>query len=127
MTTSRVAHPRRDADRRPARTSRRSAPTSRARSSSAPSLCKRSKLVVDDRALALTDGALNVAATAGELDASAIHAELGEVLVGRSQGRERDDEITIFGAVGLAWQDLVAAELCYRQAVEAGAGTFIDF
>lgn len=93
----------------------------------AATLCKQAKLVVDDRTLALTDGALNVAATAGELDASAIHAELGEVLAGRAKGRERDDEITIFGAVGLAWQDLVAAELCYRQALEAGAGTFIDF
>ena len=49
------------------------------------------------------------------------------MLAGRAKGRERDDEITIFGAVGLAWQDLVAAELCYRQALEAGAGTFIDF
>lgn len=90
-------------------------------------LCKRAKVVVDDRALALTDGALNVAATTGDLDAGAIHAELGEVLAGRKSGRERDDEITIFGAVGLAWQDLVAAELCYRRAVDAGAGTFIDF
>jgi ornithine cyclodeaminase len=90
-------------------------------------LCKRAKLVVDDRALALTDGAINVAATTGELDAGAIHGELGEVLAGRKPGRERDDEITIFGAVGLAWQDLVAAELCYRRAVDAGAGTFIDF
>ena len=90
-------------------------------------LCKRAKLVVDDRALALTDGALNVAATTGELDAGVIHGELGEVLAGRKPGRERDDEITIFGAVGLAWQDLVAAELCYRRAVDAGAGTFIDF
>ena len=93
----------------------------------AAALCKRAKLVVDDRALALTDGALNVAATARELDAAAIHAELGEVLAGRKPGRERDDEITIFGAVGLAWQDLVAAELCYRQALQAGGGTFIDF
>jgi len=91
------------------------------------SLCKKAKLVVDDRTLALTDGALNVAATAGELDASSIHAELGEVLAGRAKGRERDDEITIFGAVGLAWQDLVAAELCYQNAIEAGAGSFIDF
>ena len=90
------------------------------------SLCRRAKLVVDDRALALTDGAINVAATAGELDASAIHAELGEVLAGRKPGRERDDEITIFGAVGLAWQDLVAAELCYRKALDAGVGTWIE-
>lgn len=49
--------------------------------------------------------ALNVAAAAGELDASAIHAELGVVLAGRRPGRERDVEITIF----------------------AGAGTWIDF
>jgi ornithine cyclodeaminase/alanine dehydrogenase-like protein (mu-crystallin family) len=92
----------------------------------ATSLCRRAKLVVDDRALALTDGPLNVAAGTGELDGGAIHAELGEVLAGRRPGRERDDEITIFAAVGLAWQDLVAAELCYRQAIEGGAGTWID-
>jgi len=91
------------------------------------SLCKTAKLVVDDRPLALTDGAINVAATARELDGGAIHAELGEVLAGRKPGRERDDEITIFGAVGLPWQDLVAAELCYRQALEAGGGTWIDW
>jgi ornithine cyclodeaminase/alanine dehydrogenase-like protein (mu-crystallin family) len=92
----------------------------------ATSLLKRAKVVVDDRALALTDGALNVGALAGEVDGGAIHAELGEVLAGRKRGRERDDEITIFGAVGLAWQDLVAAELCYRQAVGAGAGTWVE-
>jgi ornithine cyclodeaminase/alanine dehydrogenase-like protein (mu-crystallin family) len=93
----------------------------------ASELVRRAKVVVDDRALALTDGALNVGAMAGELDGAVIHAELGEVLAGRKPGRERDDEITIFGAVGLAWQDLVAAELCYRHAVTAGGGTWIDF
>jgi len=92
----------------------------------APSLVKRAKVVVDDRTLALTDGALNVGALAGEVDGAHIHAELGEVLAGRKKGREADDEITIFGAVGLAWQDLVAAELCYRQAVAAGAGIWVE-
>lgn len=89
-------------------------------------LIRRATLVVDDRALALTDGPLNVAALAGELDGAAIHAELGEVLAGRKRGRSRDDEITIFAAAGLAWQDLVAAELCYRQAVAAGGGTWVE-
>ncbi|MDB4966754.1 MAG: Ornithine cyclodeaminase [Myxococcales bacterium] len=89
-------------------------------------LLKSATLVVDDRALALTDGAINVAAMAGQVDNGVIHAELGEVLAGRKRGRERDDEITIFGAVGLAWQDLVAAELCYRQAVEGNGGTWVE-
>jgi ornithine cyclodeaminase/alanine dehydrogenase-like protein (mu-crystallin family) len=92
----------------------------------ATTLIRRATVVVDDRALALTDGALNVAAMTGEIDGGAIHAELGEVLAGRKPGRQRDDEITIFGAVGLAWQDLVAAELCYRAAVDAGVGTWIE-
>lgn len=88
-------------------------------------LIRKAKVVVDNRALALTDGALNVGATAGELDGGAIHAELGEVLAGRKPGRERDDEITIFASVGLAFQDLVAAQLVYDRAVAAGAGTWI--
>lgn len=92
----------------------------------ATSLLKSAKLVVDDRTLALTDGAINVAASAGEISGAIIHAELGEVLAGRKPGRERDDEVTIFGAVGLAWQDLVAAELCYRQAVDANGGTWVE-
>jgi ornithine cyclodeaminase len=92
----------------------------------ATELVRAAKVVVDDRALALTDGALNVGAAVGELDGGSIHAELGEVLAGRRAGRERDDEITIFGNVGLAWQDLVAAELCVRRAVAAGAGTWLD-
>ena len=92
----------------------------------ATSLVKSAKLVVDDRALALTDGAINVAALSGAVDAGAIHAELGEVLAGRKPGRAGDDEVTIFGAVGLAWQDLVAAELCYRQAVAANGGVWIE-
>jgi ornithine cyclodeaminase/alanine dehydrogenase-like protein (mu-crystallin family) len=90
-------------------------------------LVRVARLVVDDRALALTDGALNVAAARGELDGGAIHAELGEVLAGRSPGRQDATEITIFGNVGLAWQDLVAAELCYRRALAVGAGTWVDF
>lgn len=93
----------------------------------APELVRAAKIVVDDRALALTDGALNVGALRGDFDGSVIHAELGEVLAGRAKGRERADEITVFAAVGLAWQDLVAAELCYRAALAADAGTWIDF
>lgn len=89
-------------------------------------LMKRAKLIVDDRALALTDGALNVAASAGELDGGAIFAELGEVMAGRKPGREHADEITIFASVGLAFQDLVASQLVYDRAVAAGAGTLIS-
>jgi ornithine cyclodeaminase/alanine dehydrogenase-like protein (mu-crystallin family) len=78
--------------------------------------------VCDDRDLASRMGAI---AGAG-LGPDAIHAELGEVIAGTRPGRTRDDEITIFGTVGLAFQDLPAAWQVYHRAKALGVGTVVD-
>jgi ornithine cyclodeaminase len=44
--------------------------------------------------------------------------EIGEVLAGRRPGRGSDEEITVFKSVGLAVEDVVAAGLVYRKALE---------
>jgi ornithine cyclodeaminase len=82
-----------------------------------------SLFVCDDRDLAASMGAI---AGAG-LGRDAIHAELGEVIAGVKPGRTRDDQITIFGTVGLAFQDLAAAWQVYQRAQRDGVGTHIDF
>lgn len=56
-----------------------------------------------------------------------IRAELGEVLSGTKPGRTSADEITLFKSLGLAVEDLAAAEYLYRKAEEAGAGTRVRF
>jgi ornithine cyclodeaminase len=56
-----------------------------------------------------------------------IRAELGEVLAGSAPGRESDDEITVFESLGLAVEDLAAAEYLVRRAGETGTGTTVDF
>ena len=38
-----------------------------------------------------------------------IHAELGEIVIGRKKGRSDDSEITVFKSVGNAAQDLITA------------------
>ena len=81
-----------------------------------------SLFVCDDRDLAASMGAI---AGAG-LGPDAIHAELGEVIAGVRPGRTRDDQITIFGTVGLAFQDLAAAWQVYQRARREGVGTEID-
>ena len=48
--------------------------------------------------------------------------ELGEVLLGRAPGRMARDEITVYKAMGVAIEDLVAAELAYRTALARGLG-----
>jgi ornithine cyclodeaminase/alanine dehydrogenase-like protein (mu-crystallin family) len=56
-----------------------------------------------------------------------IKAELGEVLAGTAPGRESRDEITVFESLGLAVEDLAAAEYLVRRARETGAGTELEF
>jgi ornithine cyclodeaminase/alanine dehydrogenase-like protein (mu-crystallin family) len=82
-----------------------------------------SVFVCDDRDLAASMGAI---AGAG-LGPDAIHAELGEVIAGVKPGRTRDDQITIFGTVGLAFQDLAAVWQVYQRAQRDGVGTLVDF
>ena len=50
--------------------------------------------------------------------------KLGDALTGSAPRREQDDEITVYKAMGIAMEDLVAAELAYRRALDRGtAGT----
>jgi ornithine cyclodeaminase/alanine dehydrogenase-like protein (mu-crystallin family) len=56
-----------------------------------------------------------------------IRAELGEVLIGAKEGRRSDDELTVFKSLGLAAEDLAAAEHVYARAQVDGAGTAVPF
>ncbi|MGN9847311.1 ornithine cyclodeaminase family protein [Nonomuraea sp. H19] len=80
-------------------------------------------LAVDDRALASAMGML--AATG--LPAVAAHATLGEILRGDHRGRADPAQITVYGPVGLPWQDLALSWLAYREAERRDLGITIDF
>lgn len=79
-------------------------------------------LVVDDRQLAASGGALG---TAG-LPPTAAAATLGEVLRGEHPGRTDIFQRTIYAPVGLPWQDLAVAQLAYQAAQRQDAGTQLD-
>ncbi|GAA1740261.1 ornithine cyclodeaminase family protein [Nonomuraea bangladeshensis] len=80
-------------------------------------------LAVDDRPLA---AAMGVLAATG-LPAGAAHATLGEILRGDHPGRTGPEQITVYGPVGLPWQDLALSLLAWREARRRGVGTEIDF
>jgi ornithine cyclodeaminase/alanine dehydrogenase-like protein (mu-crystallin family) len=61
----------------------------------------------------------------GALDESHIRAELGEVLIGAADGRRSDDELTVFKSLGLAVEDLAAAEHVLARAEAENAGTVV--
>ena len=56
-----------------------------------------------------------------------IHAEIGEILLGKKPGRESDEEITMFDSTGMAIQDNTTAARIYRNALEQRVGTFFSF
>jgi ornithine cyclodeaminase len=51
-----------------------------------------------------------------------VRAELGEVLAGMAPGRTGADELTVFRSLGLAVEDLAAAERAVKVARERGIG-----
>ena len=88
-----------------------------------PALTARGRLFVDSRAAALVEsGDVVMGIDEGRFAADHIVAELGEVANGHA-GRRSDTEVTIFKSLGMAIEDVTAADLAYRRAVEKGLGT----
>lgn len=86
----------------------------------------KSKVIVDSREAALKEaGDIIIPLKAGQIEASHIHAEIGEVIAGRKPGRE-SNEITVFKSVGLAVQDVSTAVTVYQKALERKVGTNIE-
>lgn len=84
-------------------------------------------LFVDRRESTLNEsGDYLLAAAEGAIGPEQIRAELGELLTGKGKGRTSDDELTVFKSLGLAAEDLAAAEHLYGRAREDGAGTEVE-
>jgi ornithine cyclodeaminase/alanine dehydrogenase-like protein (mu-crystallin family) len=87
-----------------------------------------SKLFVDKRESILQEsGDYLFPLKEGVIGADHIRAEIGEVLSGARPGRESDEEITLYKSLGLAVEDLAAAEYVYRKAQEQNLGMSIEF
>jgi len=87
-----------------------------------PALTARGRFFVDSREAALVEaGDVVMGIAEGRFGADHIRAELGEV-VGGAAGRGSDTEVTIFKSLGMAVEDVTAADLAYRRALERGIG-----
>jgi ornithine cyclodeaminase len=87
-----------------------------------------SKLFVDRRESTLKEsGDYLLALQEGAIGPDHIRGEIGELLLGKVQGRTSDRDITMFKALGLAIEDVVAAQFLYEQARQKRSGTWVDF
>ncbi len=84
-------------------------------------------LFVDRRESTLAEsGDYLFAAAEGAIGPDAIRAELGELLIGSAEGRRSDEELTVFKSLGLAVEDLAAAEAVLRRALAEDAGVEVE-
>ena len=91
-----------------------------------PALVARGRLIVDSRAAALKEsGDVVLGIREGRFGEEHIAAELGQVVVDPQLGRTGDQQITIFKSLGMAVEDIAAAELAYRRATEQAQGAAI--
>lgn len=88
-----------------------------------PETVRRAIVVVDSRHAAWEEaGDLIQPLNAGLISREHIHAELGELVLGRKTGRADDRQITFFKSVGLAVQDAVAARVALENAARLKLG-----
>jgi alanine dehydrogenase len=84
-------------------------------------------IVVDSRDQARIEaGDFAQALEAGTLHWSEVR-ELGQIVVGRFNGRPHPQDITLFKSLGIALEDVVVAARVYTRAQAAGAGRTIDW
>lgn len=86
----------------------------------APQVLKRAdRIVADRREQCLSNGELQQLGAVG-LDATAIHADLGELAAGLKAGRGHQDEITLADLTGVGIQDAAVADYVVTQALRHG-------
>ncbi len=88
---------------------------------------KRAKVVVDSREAIMAEcGDVLLAIKEGAIREDHVHAEIGEVLAGKRPGRTDTKEITLYKSVGIAIQDVAAAQLVYKKALQQRAGVRVE-
>ena len=87
----------------------------------------RSRLFADRRESILNEaGDFLIPKGEGVIGDDHVIGELGEVILGKVVGRTSPEEITLFESLGLAIEDLAAANHIYNRAAETGQGTRVE-
>ncbi|HWW85935.1 MAG TPA: ClpX C4-type zinc finger protein [Vicinamibacterales bacterium] len=92
-----------------------------------PALVARGRLFVESREVALVEsGDIALGIKEHRFNASHVAGELGELVANKVEGRRSPREITIFKSLGLAVEDIAAADLVYRRAMARDIGQELE-
>ena len=92
-----------------------------------PELLRANKIVTDLTEQCASIGELHHALANGHVTIDNVHAELGEIIAGKREGRISDNEIIIFDSTGTALQDVAVAAIVYEKALSGDVGKKLNF
>ena len=87
-----------------------------------PRILRRGRVFVDDIRQCREDGEINVALSEGLLAEDDVAGRDRQGDRGELEGRQSDDQVTVFDSTGIALQDSATVPLEYERAVAAGVG-----
>lgn len=87
-----------------------------------PAILQRARIFVDDIRQCIPDGEINVPLREGLISEEHIAGEIGKVICGELEGRQSDDQVTVFDSTGIALQDSATVPLEVERALAAGVG-----
>jgi alanine dehydrogenase len=87
-----------------------------------PRILQRARVFVDDIRQCMPDGEINVPLREGLITEDHIAGEIGKVICGELEGRQSEEQITVFDSTGIALQDSATVPLEVERARAAGVG-----
>lgn len=91
-----------------------------------PEIFRGARVFVDDIAQCLEVGEIEIPVKKGILKKEEIAGEIGDILAGKTDGRQNDDQITVFDATGVALLDLATALLALKEAEKENIGQTVE-
>src|SRR5699024_10139533 len=87
---------------------------------------KSDKIYIDTKDALVESGDFVQIVESGDFNIEKVTGELGELILGKTPGRENDEEITFFETTGNAVLDIMAAKKIYDFANQKNIGNIIN-
>ena len=91
-----------------------------------PEIFAEARVFTDDTPQCINVGEIEIPVKKGILKEEDIAGEIGDILIGRTAGRENAEQITVFDATGTALLDLLTAKLALEKAEEKQLGQDVE-
>ena len=83
------------------------------------------RIFVDDLEHCISAGEIEIPLKQGVISQGDIVGEIGDLILGKVPGRQREDEITVYDSTGMALLDIAAAKAALALAEEKSLGTVV--